>query len=209
MYHRKETSSRVDGALQVYVIVDAHNNSYDRRRQFAPHIWKKSRFSSSLLPPLLLSFYQENEKWSCTFFGNSKVSCINKSIKGYAQFLNYTLITRSIHDSWKKRQTKRRRSVYFPSTRVPFSAVHQSILAQGGCVPAGSSPASFRRSATTPWAGTLRAVKLRTAVPLSVCVHRSYAVKRISTESDWKTQDGNLPERNTAFQHESTETRSN
>lgn len=57
---------------------------------------------------------------------------------------------------------------------VSFWPMHHSLIAHGGIVPAGSSPASVRSRATTPWGGTARAVKLRTAVPLSVWVHRSY-----------------------------------
>ena len=40
-------------------------------------------------------------------------------------------------------------------------------------MPSGSSPASCNNNATTPCAGTMWALKLRTAVPLSVCVQRS------------------------------------
>lgn len=60
-----------------------------------------------------------------------------------------------------------------PSKIVPFSAVHQFRRMHGGHWPSGSSPASFSSRATTPCAGTARAVKLRTTVPLSVCVQRS------------------------------------
>lgn len=56
---------------------------------------------------------------------------------------------------------------------VPFSLMHHQIRAHGGYNPSGSSPASRKRRATTPCAGTPRAVKFRMAVPLSVCVHRS------------------------------------
>lgn len=56
-------------------------------------------------------------------------------------------------------------------TDVPFSV--EQVMAQGGCTPLGSSPTSFTSMATTPCGGTSVAVKFRTAVPLSVCVHRS------------------------------------
>lgn len=60
------------------------------------------------------------------------------------------------------------------SYRVPFSAVHHSNTAHGGLIPAGSGPASVSKRATTPCGGTAEAVKLRTAVPLEVCVQRSW-----------------------------------
>lgn len=66
------------------------------------------------------------------------------------------------------------------SCLVPFSLMHHSLLAQGGKIPVGSSPASFSKSAITPWGGTEYAVKLRTAVPLSVCVQRSFIHVNVS-----------------------------
>ena len=57
---------------------------------------------------------------------------------------------------------------------VPFSLVHHSfVLAHGGYIPDGSSPASFRSRATTPCGGTLYTVKFLIAVPLSVWLQRS------------------------------------
>lgn len=94
--------------------------------------------------------------------------------------------------------------------RVPSSPMHHSSVEQGGSVPAGSSPASFKSKATTPWAGTLFAVKLRTAVPFSVCVHRSCVQKiHVSPLRDvlqvcWNMS--NVPGLNTAALHESTGT---
>ena len=57
---------------------------------------------------------------------------------------------------------------------APLSLSQFAEMAHGGPALMGSSPASWRSSATTPWGGTARAVKLRTAVPLSVCIHKSY-----------------------------------
>jgi hypothetical protein len=56
---------------------------------------------------------------------------------------------------------------------VPFCAAQLDVITHGGQMPAGSSPSSVSNKATTPWAGTALAVKLRTAVPLLVWVQRS------------------------------------
>jgi hypothetical protein len=92
------------------------------------------------------------------------------------------------------------------SIRVPFWSIHHSGRAHGGCVPSGSSPASLSNRATTPWAGTLGTVTLRTAVPLLVWAHKSCAPVtqfQLSNDSGWSW---NLRERCTAYRHESRET---
>lgn len=80
--------------------------------------------------------------------------------------------------------------------RVPFWSMHHSGLAQGGWVPAGSSPASLSNNATTPCAGTFLTVMLRTTVPLSVWAHKSYIINFsivLSDERNMTYANGVLP----------------
>ena len=86
------------------------------------------------------------------------------------------------------------------SMRVPFWSMHHSGRAHGGSVPSGSSPASLSKRATTPWGGTLCIVMLRTTVPLSVWVHKSW-ISVNETVGERNRYD--IRGQSTVFQHES------
>ena len=134
--------------------------------------WKISR--CLLLPPKKEANNLRQSRWFCpkglTQLLDARF-CWEKSQKNHLFFPCSTLPLRLPSQEWFNVNISGQ-----PPTRVPFWSVHWYQTLHSGVKPVGSSPTSFSNKAMTPCGGISCAVKLLTAVPLSVWVHRSWKV---------------------------------